>query len=109
MATALDVLVWAPLLSAAIWYGVVFYQVRRERYRTWTEVFFVALLASAGTYALSDTVFFNAPTAEGARAAAVASLYSVTFIAFFLFLYGVALEGRFRRRLLGVAIPLGAL
>ena len=106
MAGVSEVLTWTPFVSAAIWFGLAGYLIRNERYRTWTEVFFLALATSGGAYAAIDPVFFHAPNVESARIAAVASLSSVTFIAFFLFLYGVALASRFHRRLLVMAVPL---
>ncbi len=98
-------LAWAPLVSAVVWFTMAAYQVLQERYRTWTEVFFLALCLSAGAYGLSDAVFFSAPIVGSAKAAAVASLTSLTFGAFFIFLYGMTLHNRFRRGLLLGLLP----
>ena len=108
MADVAEVLTWTPFVSAAIWFGLAGYEIRHERYRTWTEVFFLALAASAGAYTAIDPIFFHAPSAQIARLAAVASLSCVTFMAFFLFLYGVALASRFRRWLVVTVVPLVA-
>ena len=103
--SAYSYLSWTPLPSAAIWLFLSAYLIRLERYRTWTEVFFVGLCASVGAYALSDAVFFSLSGDPWRTYAASASLASLTFAAFFLFLYGVCLYRRFRGFLLLGLIP----
>ncbi len=98
-------LFWAPLVSAVIWFAVAAYQVLEERYRTWTEVFFLALCMGVGAYGLSDASFFSSPSKDMAREAAIASLTSLTFTGFFAFLYGMTLHGRFRRAFLLGLLP----
>ncbi len=103
--TAYWYLSWTPLPSAAVWLFLSFYLVRLERYRTWTEVFFVGLSASVGSYALTDAIFFSLSDEPWRTYAASASLASLTFAGFFLFLYGVCLYRRFRGFLLLGLIP----
>ncbi len=106
-------IVWSPLLGAAAWFAVVAYLLLQQRYRTWTEVFFLALCVSTGAYALFDTVFFNLPGPATAGSmgladltiAASASLASLTFAILFLYLYGVSLYRRFQGFLLLALIP----
>jgi len=95
-----DFIFWSPLLGAAAWFSVAGYLMLQRRFRTWTEVFFIALCIATGSYGLCDAIFFNMTAPDAARVAATASLASVTFAAFFLFLYGVSLYRRFRVALL---------
>ncbi|HYM39554.1 MAG TPA: hypothetical protein VEY12_05345 [Thermoplasmata archaeon] len=102
---ALGYLTWAPLVSAAIWFSLSVYLVRLERYRTWTEVFFLGLCAATGSYALSDAVFFSMGNPSDAKVAATVSLGSLTFGGFLIFLYGMSLYRRFRAVLLVSIVP----
>ena len=99
---------WSPLLGAGAWYAVAAYLVARQRFRTWTEVFFLGLCVAAGSYGLCDAIFFNlGPVSSPAtlKLAATASLSSLTFAGFFTFLYGVSLYRRFRGLLLAAFVP----
>ncbi len=103
---------FSPLISLAVWLAISGYLVRHERYRTWTERFFLATCLSAGGYAASDTVFFTAGVPSSpeflfsqANLAGSASLAFITLAGLFLFLYGLSLAGRFRRILLLAAVP----
>jgi hypothetical protein len=98
-------LTWTPLPSAAVWFFLSAYLIHLERHRTWTEVFFVGLCASVGGYALSDAIFFSLTDERWLTYAASASLASLTFASFFIFLYGVSLYRRFRGFLLLGLIP----
>jgi len=98
-------IMWSPLLGAAAWLAVAGYLLFQRRFRTWTEVFFIGLCVAAGAYGLCDAVFFNMTTEPEARLAATASLSSLTFASFFIFLYGISLYGRFRGWLLLAIIP----
>ena len=96
---------WSPLLGAAPWLAVAVYLGLRHRYRTWTEVFFIGVCASTAAYALCDVIFFNLSDPNAARIAASASLASLSFTAFFVFLYGVTLWRRFRGPFLLALVP----
>jgi len=74
---------WLPLATAITWFALVIYQVARDRYRTWTEVFFLGAAFFAGLYALSDLLFFNAVDLRWAETAALASFTSLTLSALF--------------------------
>ncbi len=100
-----DFIFWSPLLGAAAWFAVAGYLLAQQRYRTWTEVFFIALCVSTGSYGLVDFAFFNMDNLGGARWAATASLACLTLTVFFVFLYGVSLYRRFRRLLLVALVP----
>jgi hypothetical protein len=100
-----DFLLWAPLISAGVWFSLAAYLVYRERYRTWTELFFVGLCVLTGSYALSDTVFFSGLL--DLTISATASLSCLTLGSAFLALYGMSLYGRFRRVLFLVFVPVG--
>lgn len=100
-----EFLQWTPLLTAAAWLAVVAYQVYRDRYRTWTEAFFVVACFSFAGYALSDFLFFNARTPELARIAGFASLVSVMMSGLFWMLHGVVLYTRMRRALFLAFLP----
>lgn len=98
-------LMWAPLVSAAIWFSLGAYLVYAQRYRTWTEVFFLLLCAFTGGYALSDAIFFNMPAYADPTLEASLSLTCLTLGSAFLLLYGMALHGRFRRVSVLIFVP----
>ena len=98
-------IMWSPLLGAAAWLAVTLYLVVQQRYRTWTEVFFIGLCTFTGLYGLCDALFFRESVEPWLRIAAAASLATVTFAVFFLFLYGVSLYRRFRGVLLLALLP----
>lgn len=96
---------WLPLATAIVWFGLTIYQVYRDRYRTWTEVFFLGTTFFIAAYALSDLYFFNAPTMQQAAVAAHASFSSVVLAALFFLLFGLVFYTRMRKSLFLLAIP----
>ena len=100
-----SVILWSPAIGAAAWLAVAAYLVLQRRFRTWTEVFFLGLCLSVAAYAICDLVFFNMAVDPTRRIAATASLSSLTFATFFVYLYGVSLYRRFRWLLLVALLP----
>ena len=98
-------LLWSPLASVAVWFTISGYLLVTEKYRTWTERFFLGMCLAAGSYGLSDAFFFQASERLTQTLAASASLYSVTLVGLFLCLYGISLYSRFRRALLLLLAP----
>jgi hypothetical protein len=94
---------WTPLISASIWIGLALYQVARDRFRTWTEVFLLATFFFVGAYALGHFFLFNWLDA-GATAARL-SFVCLGLAAVFFLLYGVVFHSRMRRRLLVLFLP----
>src|SRR3990170_4087489 len=90
----------APLVTVAVWWGLAVYLVSRDRFRTWSEVFFLGLCLSTGAYAFSDFLFFRTEDYGAARVAAVLSLTSLTLTGTFFLLYGLVIVSRMRRELL---------
>lgn len=76
-----------PLASAVLMYAIVAVQLLRDRYKTWTESFFLAGFFFAGTYALADFLFFTAPSYDSAFFAAKVSISSLTMSVLFLLLF----------------------
>src|SRR3989304_2438508 len=116
--THLSLLQWLPLGTAIVWFGLATYQVARDRYRAWTEVFSLALCVFGGVYGLSDLLFFNPPSYyvgdppvydaaafERARLAALASFTSITLGATFFMLFGVVFLTRMRNALFLTLLP----
>ena len=103
----LEVQQWLPLLSAGVWLGLTGYQLYRDRYRTWTEVYFLATTFFVGMYALSDFLFFMTPTGDFAWAerAALSSFSSLTLAVLFFMLFGVVFLTRFRNVHLLATLP----
>ncbi len=98
-----------PLATVAVWWGLAAYQVYRDRYRTWTEAFFLAACLFAGAYALADVFFFNAPDVEFATIAALVSFSVLTLSVLFIFLFALVFYTRMRRTYWLVAVPAVAL
>ncbi len=105
-------LTWSPLLSVAVWGILSGYLVFRQRYRTWTERFFLGLCLGTAAYAASDVFFFQQSPAAASTAittpaviGASASLASLTVASLFLFYYGASLYSRFRRAMLAALAP----
>lgn len=98
---------WLPLLSAGIWLSLTAYQLIRDRFRTWTEIFFIATTFFFGIYALADVVFFNTPTGDlgWAKRAALASFSAITLAAQFFMLFGAVFLTRMRMALLLTMVP----
>lgn len=101
----LNAIGYLPLVSAGIWWGLCLYQVYRDRFRTWTEVFFLAACVSVGIYGFSDFLFFIAPNESDAARAALASFSAITFAVVFIFLFGVVFYTRMDRRYILSFLP----
>ncbi len=96
---------WTPLISAALWIGLVLYQVARDRFRTWTEVFLLASFFFLGAYALSDFFLFQAPSIEAAMIEVRVSFTCLTLAVAFFLLFGLVFRDRMNRGLLLVFLP----
>jgi len=94
-----------PLVSAALMYAIVAVQILRDRFKTWTESFFLAGFFFAGTYALSDFLFFTAPNYERAVFAAKLSISSLTLSVLFFLLFTTLFLRRMKDWYLGAAVP----
>ncbi len=100
--STLDLLRELPLASALIWFGLVIFQIYRDRRHTWTEVFFLFACFFAGLYAFSDWLLFQVPsTPAGAHdadalLAARISMTSVTLTELFFLLFTLVYVGRMR-------------
>ena len=94
-----------PLATVAVWWSLAAYQVYRDRFRTWTEVFFLAACIFAGAYAFSDVLFFTVPTPEAAALAAKASFSVLLFAIMFLFLFSLVFYTRMRRSYAAAVVP----
>lgn len=116
--THLSLFQWLPLGTAIVWFGLAAYQVARDRYRTWTEVFYLALCVFVGMYGVSDLLFFNTPSYyvgdppvydpaafERVRIAALASFSSITLGATFFMLFGIVFLTRMRNALFLSLVP----
>ncbi len=86
-----------PAGTVAVWYGLAIYQVYRDRYRTWTEAFFLAGCFFVGTYALADILFFNATDQVAGALAAEISFTALTLAVFFIFMFSLLFYTRMRR------------
>jgi hypothetical protein len=102
------ILQWAPLATAVVWFGLCVYQVARDRFQTWTEVFLLATLFCVGMYALAEFLFLQAANAAIAGAAVRDGLSCLTLAATFLLLFGVVFHSRMRRRFLLAFVPSAA-
>ena len=98
-----------PIGSVVVWYGLFAYQLLRDRYRTWTERFFLAACLFLGTYALADIFFFTAPTVGGATTAALVSFSALTLGITFFSLFSIVFYTRMRRALFLALAPPAAL
>jgi len=94
-----------PLLSASAMYAIVAIQMLRDRFRTWTESFFLAGFFLGGTYALTDLMFFTAQTYEAAFFAAKMSLGALSLCVLFFYLFTAVFLKRMKRELLFTALP----
>ncbi len=96
---------WYPLATVCVWWGLAVYQVHRDRYRTWTEVFFLAACMFVGAYGLADVFFFTVPTQADAATAALMSFSVLTLAAWFIFLFAIVFYTRMRTAYLLTGIP----
>ena len=94
-----------PLAAVGVWWGLSLYQVYRDRYRTWTEVFFLAGTLFVGAYALSDVFFFTAPTQAQAAAYALLSFSFLTLAVYFIFLFALVFYTRMRNAYAFTLVP----
>lgn len=94
-----------PLVSAALMYAIVAVQILRDRFKTWTESFFLTGFFFAGTYALSDFLFFTAPNYERAVFAAKLSISSLTLSVLFFLLFTTLFLRRMKDWYLVAAVP----
>jgi hypothetical protein len=106
----LDVLRFAPIVSAGGWFLLAVLQVYRDRWHTWTEVFFLFSCFFAGLYAVGDWLFFNVrpglPSSEAsAHLAAIISMSSLVLTQTFFLLFTQVYLDRMRRRYLLVIAP----
>jgi hypothetical protein len=98
-----------PLGTVAVWWGLALYQVYRDRYRTWTEAFFLAACLFVGGYALADVFFFNAPDTSQAATAALISFSLLTLAVVFFLLFALVFYTRMRQAYLLTFVPAAAL
>jgi len=97
-----------PLATVAVWWGLAIYQVYRDRYRTWTERFFLGGCVFIGGYALTDIVFFTTARDVASTAALISfSVLALAIVCFFLF--ALVFYTRMRRVYLVAFVPAGAL
>jgi len=106
----LDVLRFVPIVSAAGWFLLAVLQVYRDRWHTWTEVFFLFSCFFAGLYAVGDWLFFNVhpglpSSASSAHLAAIIGISSLVLTQTFFLLFTQVYLDRMRRRYLLVTIP----
>lgn len=102
---SVGILQYLPLATVGVWWGLAAFQVARDRYRTWTEVFFLAACLFVGFYAIADVFFLTAPTVGVAAVAALASFTSLAFGCIFFMLFAVVFYTRMRTALLAVFAP----
>ncbi len=101
----LEVLQYLPLSTTIVWWGLAGFQVARDRYRTWTEVFFLAACLFVGFYALADVLFLTAPTTVQAAVAALVSFTTLLFAITFFMLFAVVFYTRMRPWLVALVAP----
>ncbi len=94
-----------PLGSAAVWWGLALYQVYRDRYRTWTEAFFLAACLFIGAYPITDVLFFTVPGEPQATLAALLGFSLLTLAVAFLFLFALVFYTRMRRSYFLTLLP----
>ena len=98
-----------PLATVGVWWGLAGYQVYRDRYRTWTEGFFLAACVFAGAYAMADVFFFTAPTVAAATTVALISFSVLTLSVLFIFLFALVFYTRMRRAYWLIVVPAAGL
>ncbi len=97
-----------PLATVAVWWGLAIYQVYRDRYRTWTERFFLGGCLFIGGYALSDVFFFTQDYNGAVIAAKIGfSILALGIVCFFLF--ALVFYTRMRRIYLLTLAPVAVL
>ena len=91
-----EILRHLPVVAAAAWFTIAGMQARRDRYHTWTEVFFLFACVFAGLYAVGDWLLFNATDDSGAAFGAVVSLTSINLASLFFLLFTLVYIGKMR-------------
>ena len=94
-----------PLATVAVWWGLAAYQIYRDRFRTWTERFFLAACFGAGGYALADVFVFTVATETAAELAAKVSFTILTLAVVFIFLFALVFYTRMRRAYFLTLVP----
>src|SRR5213594_3779766 len=92
-----EVLIEAPLASAAAWFILAALQIYRDRWHTWTEAFFLFCCFFAGLYAIGDWLLFHSVSEYYARLSALVSLTGLTLAVNFFLLFTLVYVDRMRR------------
>src|SRR5207249_1956392 len=92
-----EVLIEAPLASAAAWFILAALQIYRDRWHTWTEAFFLFCCFFAGLYATGDWRLFHSVSEPYARLSALVSLTGLTLAVNFFLLFTLVYVDRMRR------------
>ena len=103
--TDYTILQYLPLVSMGVWWSLAVYQVARDRFRTWTEMFFLGQCLFIGAYSFSDVLFFTAGRRSEAFVAALLSFSCLTLASVFVMLFGVVFYTRMRRILFVTILP----
>ncbi len=94
-----------PLATVAVWWALGIYQVSRDRFRTWTERFFLAACLFTGAYALADVLFFTAASMDSAQIAAQMGFSFLSVATACIFLFALVFYTRMRRVYLAAFVP----
>ena len=92
-----EVLIEAPLVSAAAWFVLAALQIYRDRWHTWTEAFFLFCCFFAGLYAIGDWLLFHSVREVYATLSALVSLTGLTLAVNFFLLFTLVYVDRMRR------------
>src|SRR5437867_3264388 len=92
-----EILIEAPLVSAAAWFLLAALQIYRDRLHTWTESFFLFCCFLAGLYAIGDWLLFHSVSAPYAKLSALVSLTGLTLAVNFFLLFTLVYVDRMRR------------
>src|SRR5207247_3926118 len=92
-----EVLIEAPLASAAAWFILAALQIYRDRWHTWTEAFFLFCCFFAGLYAIGDWLLFHSVSVPYARLSAVVSFTGLLLAVNFFLLFTLVYVDRMRR------------
>ena len=102
---ATDLLKVLPIFSVVVWYALAILQVYRDRFRTWTERFFLLACFFTGLYAMSDLAFFNTSNPETAREMAKLSVTAISFSAVFFFMFTQTYLGQMKQGYVPLLVP----
>jgi len=106
---AIDFLRTLPVFSAIVWYSLAILQVYRDRFRTWTERFFLLACFFTGLYAESDLAFFSTSNPAVALTLAKLSVTAITFAAVFFFMFTQTYLGKMKQNYVPLLVPPAAL